>query len=615
MRRPKHNLRAIMLAWKHLGKLGIVVTVVTLFVVIFLSSNLSSRHTDKVDNPSSINFQRRFIQLFDKDQRGNIIEGEGSFRQENSAKYKEKSRENVFQHQGQSLYKKMGDMSNLNKRSVDKKGAEQSGIREKQRDKLNDIREKQGDKLNDIRENEIEHKTYIRENQGAQQENVHENQGAQQENVHENQIGQQDDISENHEVQQKEIVENQIALQKDNSEPQNGQQKDTRQNQGDQQKDIRDNQRAQEISGNENQEVLENDVQENQRDTRKKQDPEKGNYDFEYPKHDKYPIIVNKTDILSERGIKGYGDKKPINSFNYRYIISPNHTCTQSNTPRVLFIVKSSPDHNARRVTIRETWGNRKRFPLIRTIFSFGIPSNGKVLLNLQEESDVFRDILLVDYVDNYYNLTLKTINALNWAETYCPLAEYVLSIDDDVYVAPDLLINFLNRPNIKKTENVFSGHLLVNTEPIRNSLSKWFVTKTEYPFQKYPNYIFGGFVIMSMPTVKQFTKAARYIKLFKFEDVYLGMLAKVVEIEATNNGYVNSMKTFTSSEAFKTLIASHNYYDPKDLQRAWDCHLSVLDQDDDKAVFCDFIGDRLRKMQSEINSIMRYMEAVRMKS
>ncbi|XP_060065317.1 beta-1,3-galactosyltransferase 1-like [Ylistrum balloti] len=326
-------------------------------------------------------------------------------------------------------------------------------------------------------------------------------------------------------------------------------------------------------------------------------------------------MYVNMSDIVRQYEMRGYAAQQPINSFNYKYNINPTHTCDQSDKIKLLFIVKSSPKHNDRRIKIRETWANRKRFPAIRTVFSIGIPGSGTTLLDLQDESVTYKDILQVHYLDNYYNLTLKTITGLKWAVTNCERVPYVLSVDDDMYVATDLLLNFLYRPNVRKINALFSGHLLVNTKPIRSDHSKWFLEKSEYPFQNYPNYIFGGFVIMSMSTVKSFTIAAQYTKLLKFEDVYLGILAAKLGIEATNNGYVNSMKTFTSSESFKTLIASHFYSDPKELQRAWDCHLSTVDDDDDKAIFCDFIGDRLRKIQYEINSIVGWLETVKSRS
>ncbi|OWF45974.1 Beta-1,3-galactosyltransferase brn [Mizuhopecten yessoensis] len=206
-------------------------------------------------------------------------------------------------------------------------------------------------------------------------------------------------------------------------------------------------------------------------------------------------------------------------------------------------------------------------------------------------------------------------MSGLKWAVTHCAHAQYVVSADDDVYVAPDLLLRYLNIPLVLKIDKLYSGYLFRDTKPIRNPQDKWMVTISEYPFKDYPDYIFGGFVIMSMSTVRSFTVAAMYTKFLKFEDVYLGIIAAKVGIEARNNRYVNSRKTFTVSESFKTLIASHFYNNPKDLQRAWDCHLSILDQNDDKAVFCDYIGKRLQKLKSEIDNIVGWMEDVKYNS
>ncbi|XP_060065323.1 beta-1,3-galactosyltransferase brn-like [Ylistrum balloti] len=347
--------------------------------------------------------------------------------------------------------------------------------------------------------------------------------------------------------------------------------------------------------------------------------PEDNVEDERYPgtfSPSEYPSAVNLTGILNQYDMKGYSDEQPVNDIHYRYFVNPRHICNVSSDIKVLFIVKSSPWHTSARQTIRETWANTKRFPSIRIIFSFGTPKQSKRLEALLEESSTHKDILIVkNYIDNYYNLTLKTVSGLKWAVTHCARASYVVSVDDDIYVAPDLLLRFLHRPQIRKIHKFFSGHLLIGTKPIRNPKDKWAISLSEYPFQNYPNYIFGGFVIMSMSTVKSFTIAAQYTKLFKFEDVYLGILAAKLGIEATNNGYVNSRKTFTVSESFRTIIASHFYSDPKELQRAWDCHLSILDKSDEKSIFCDYIGKRLKKLKSEIDSIVSWMENVKFNS
>lgn len=291
-----------------------------------------------------------------------------------------------------------------------------------------------------------------------------------------------------------------------------------------------------------------------------------------YPAYrpEQYPLHVNMTDIIQQYDTKGFANITPINTYEFPYIISPIHVCSGSAAIQAICIVKTSVDHAIKRNAIRETWASRERFPTIRVIFSMGIPKEAKMLLTLQEESVAFKDILLVDFVDDYYNLTLKTMTSLNWVMKHCSWATYAITVDDDIYVAPDLLLSYINNLAPNKAERLYTGHLFIETRPVHNK-GKWKISPSEYPFQYYPDYIFGGFVLMSMRTVKEFTVAAMYTKFFKFEDVYLGILASKVGIVPTNNGYVDSKKTVTVSKFFRYLIASHGYSAVRELRKAWD--------------------------------------------
>ncbi|OWF45973.1 Beta-1,3-galactosyltransferase 1 [Mizuhopecten yessoensis] len=227
---------------------------------------------------------------------------------------------------------------------------------------------------------------------------------------------------------------------------------------------------------------------------------------------DKYPFNVNVTQILRQYA---FADVTPINVFHYRYIINPNNTCSGLDAVRVYFVVKSTPHNSSKRDIIHDTCADKNRFPSIRIIFSFGIPNKEEVLLDLQDESAKYHGFSLVNYKDNHYNLTLKTVSGLKWAVTHCRRAMFVVSVVDDIYVAPDLLLKYLDNLPAWKAETFFSGHRLTGTMPIRDPPSKWYTPKTEYTFKNYPHYILGGFVIMSMSTVRNFTTAAMYTKLF----------------------------------------------------------------------------------------------------
>ena len=61
-------------------------------------------------------------------------------------------------------------------------------------------------------------------------------------------------------------------------------------------------------------------------------------------------------------------------------------------------------------------------------------------------------DIFLLDFEDNYRNLTLKTMLSLRWALDECQKFKYVLKTDDDMIVNFDVLIRQLVKLPAKLT-------------------------------------------------------------------------------------------------------------------------------------------------------------------
>ena len=46
-------------------------------------------------------------------------------------------------------------------------------------------------------------------------------------------------------------------------------------------------------------------------------------------------------------------------------------------------------------------------------------------------------------FIDNYFNLTLKTISMMKWISDYCYKVKYVLKVDDDMFVNMQNLTDF----------------------------------------------------------------------------------------------------------------------------------------------------------------------------
>lgn len=77
---------------------------------------------------------------------------------------------------------------------------------------------------------------------------------------------------------------------------------------------------------------------------------------------------------------------------------------------------------------VRRTWGKEGLFQngvSIRTVFLLGVPRNRTALplwdRLLTYESETFQDILLWDFEDTFFNLTLKETHFLKWVNSSCP--------------------------------------------------------------------------------------------------------------------------------------------------------------------------------------------------
>ncbi|OWF34821.1 uncharacterized protein LOC110443700 [Mizuhopecten yessoensis] len=307
-----------------------------------------------------------------------------------------------------------------------------------------------------------------------------------------------------------------------------------------------------------------------------------------------YPQKLDIPKLLNDFAQNGDLPEHAINKWDFHPIINPSNVCDEPEVQSkvfLLFVVKTKPDNFVKRIYIRKTWADPVRFPNIRTVFSVGVPQSSYIMKQLEMESMKYKDVLLMDYMDSYYNLTLKTTSNINWAAAHCSVADFVVSIDDDIYMATDLLIQHLQ--DIPKTddERLYLGYVYNDTMPVRKEtaniyIKKWIISENEYSFSTYPNYALGGCIIMSMKTVVQMRTIIPYTKTFAMEDVYIGILASRLGIIPKHTDLIDISKKHLNSVEFQTIIASHFYKTSEMLRQAWECHLS-LNNDVEKAVFC----------------------------
>ncbi|GIX95888.1 beta-1,3-galactosyltransferase brn [Caerostris extrusa] len=320
---------------------------------------------------------------------------------------------------------------------------------------------------------------------------------------------------------------------------------------------------------------------------------------------------------------------KPINEYNYSYRINNNKKCLQSfnndyEKVVILYVIKSALPNQKKRDAIRKSWGWENRFSdvIIRRIFMLGVSTDLLYQDSIDEEYARNKDLVQVEFIDSYYNNTIKTMMSFKWVVENCPKAQFIMFADDDMYVSTKNLLKFIRNPFNKRVgfrkkrdlsytiwsnENsirpVFESNLMLKTKkanffnrnlfefdpvlsafdgrlfaghvffssPMRHRSSKWYVSLAEYSFSKYPPYVTAGAYVVSFPALVDLYYTSMYTQSFRFDDVYLGIVAKKCGISPLHNEHFYFWRKPYREEAYSNVIASHGFDDPDELKKVWE--------------------------------------------
>ncbi|KAG7456849.1 hypothetical protein MATL_G00240210 [Megalops atlanticus] len=246
----------------------------------------------------------------------------------------------------------------------------------------------------------------------------------------------------------------------------------------------------------------------------------------------------------------------------------------------LLMVIKSIITQHDRREVIRQTWGREQVIDgkKVKTLFLLGVPSSEEEKAHhqklLEYENFIYGDILQWDFMDTFFNLTLKETHFLKWFHMYCHDVRYIFKGDDDVFVNVPNIFEYLASTS---AENLFVGDVLFRAKPIRKKENKYYIPQALYNKTHYPPYAGGGGFLMEGALARKLSGACETLDLYPIDDVFLGMCLEVLRVAPIKH---NAFKTFglvkdKSSRLnrepcfFKSMIVVHKLL-PPDLLQMW---------------------------------------------
>ena len=237
---------------------------------------------------------------------------------------------------------------------------------------------------------------------------------------------------------------------------------------------------------------------------------------------DRYQITShhNRTNKALPMFTRSYGGDFNINNLN--------NVC-QNNQVENLFVlitVHSACQNRPQRDAIRNTWGRSNDMPgHIRLLFILGVCFNELTNMKIKHEATLYRDILQLDIAENYRNLSLKSVNALQWVLNKCEDVDFIFKCDDDSYINVESVLDYIR--NSSKYESFIHGHVYTKPRVMRSGL--WGVSSQVYAEERYPDYCSGNNYVISSGVARRIVTChgRQGGPIIHLEDVYItGLLS-----------------------------------------------------------------------------------------
>ncbi|XP_068234003.1 beta-1,3-galactosyltransferase 5-like [Palaemon carinicauda] len=208
--------------------------------------------------------------------------------------------------------------------------------------------------------------------------------------------------------------------------------------------------------------------------------------------------------------------------FPYKFILDEPDFCIGDLQTVNIIPVRASD--RPERDSVRRTWGKKDvvESTKLKPLFLTGASKSSEEQQNLEKESQTFHDIIQIDIVDTYLNLTLKTLTAFHWKQARCQHVPWLLKSDADVFMNPWAVSRTLRHARKDFVCKVLRHRHVCRSVNKKCRDGRWVMSRETYPHDRYPPYCNGPAYAVNQNAVQKISVTASSRRThFLMEDIY----------------------------------------------------------------------------------------------
>lgn len=162
--------------------------------------------------------------------------------------------------------------------------------------------------------------------------------------------------------------------------------------------------------------------------------------------------------------------------------------------------------------------------------FVIGTPKDASLEPLIAKESATYHDIIRVPVVEDYFQLTLKTLEFFKWADSTYQM-QWVFKCDDDSFVRVDKLLRDLQH---RTSSSLYMGKMWTGT-PVDRRIDSF------TPFSQYNTFAAGAGYAVSWDLISYIVRHASELHMYPAEDVAVGMWLAPLKMEVVDHPHFHS--------------------------------------------------------------------------